>query len=206
MPATLSLGINFAEPWKFPIHAASNEAGVSVYLGAGSGTPATNASFWTEINGRGTATNANFTANTYSTIFTDTGKGLIATIIGPAASNNGTTTFEITVDGALVEVPVTVLAGQRAILGLVTANGVFTAAATQGLNFGTFDANKITQSVGAIGANSIILPNWHSIYCLGMPCLQYNTGFTLRVKHSADISDTANQGRQCGLIHRRAAY
>lgn len=131
----------------------------------------------------------NWTAATYKTLLSVTGAGFLAAIVGPTAGGAETTTFEITVDGVLDEIAITVAASQRAGLAckLCTATD-FTSAdvfAAPGVD-GTIGSDKATFTLPS-NPVQYMLPWRHAV---AVPMVRFNRTLLIRAKHSATITNS----------------
>lgn len=160
----------------------------------------TAASCWSTVLHSGTAVDTAFTADTWKTIVSTSSAGELSYIIGPTSSGSDTTTFGVTINGgAEVEIPVTVTSGQRALLYSAAGGAdAFTSANRWGLEIGRIAADAKTFT----GTSATLLPSVIATRHLGAPLLEWSVSFQLRIKHSADITATANQGRQSGCSYR----
>lgn len=184
-------GIHFSDPWELLPRVA---AAANLTLEENDATARTSATtaFFTAMAARGVQDTTDWTADTYKTLLTvASGKGLVAAIVGPTAGGSETTTFEITVDGVLTELPIVVASGERAFLAVSGMSAVsFTFSAHFAVQGGTINAGKTT--LGDPGGSGIepYLGGWPLISAMGTPCLKFNQSLLIRAKHSANITNS----------------
>lgn len=151
-------------------------------------TAATTA-FFTGLASYGVQDQTDWTSNTYKTIYTHTGMGLIHGMIACTAGGAETTTFEITIDGVLREITVTNANTERALLwtgqeretDFTTTNNEVSNVTSSGLDSGTLT----TLQTGAMW-----IPVMRHAYNFGCPLLRYDTSCLIRMKHSASITNS----------------
>ena len=182
-------GPHFDDPKLFLPQAVA-VGSISTQDAASSNADASTTAFFTEMATRWAQDTTNWTANTYKTILSVSGaSGLVAGLVGCTAGGAETTTFEITRDGVLSELTVTVASGERAILssgtGLVTH---FTNAATSNwvASLGALNAGKTTIGTRA----GQFVPPWSWLQLIGTPCLRFRSSLLVRAKHSASITNS----------------
>lgn len=173
------------------------------YTLGGTGALVSAVAFYTEQDLRGVTDDTNWTADTYKTILSVTGAGLVSMMVGPAGlAGTPTTTFEVTNDGVLTTIAVVAnTTTQRAVLGplvsgTATPGGIFSTAmqALQGMS--TMSADKTT----IFGATNVFetLP-WSTLRLLGTPCLKFNQSLLVRMKSSESNSTTTNRERRSAV-------
>ena len=182
-------GIHFSEPWKLSPYAAS-VANVLVINASGSGEASSATAFFATMALRGLQDQTDWTADTYKTLLSVTGKGLVANIVGPTAGSTSITTFELTVDGTLTEIAVDVASGQRAVLtaGMGNYSTFTTATAAQNPGSEALSAGK-DQFSEAPGTTNALFSWWYYTQN-GTPLLQFNESLLIRAKHSASITNS----------------
>lgn len=193
-----SLGINFSNPKQFIV---SNKPAAQVRIIDTSTTATTSGSagFWTSVGNDGVAVDSNFTAATYKQILSITGDGEVGFVIGPTAGGSETTTFEITVDGTLKEIAVSVSSGERAILAAsFIQNDTYTTSSAFAGRIGDLNAAK-TQYGTAVGRDIV---STGALASRGIPRLQFDTSLLVRIKHSANVTGTGSNERQSGVGYR----
>lgn len=198
-------GPHFSDPWMLgPGHAVPVANLVGYEASGPTSRASTTSNFFTLVGYHGTALNSDFTADTYKTLLNVTaGRGLVAAFIGPTGGGAETTTFEVTIDGnAAVEIPVTVASAQRAFLGVFGKNNSGTVSELVLADEDQMNAGKTTFSTSAGG---VLMP-WKIMKQRGLSCLQFNVSLLVRVKHSANVTGTSSQERQCGIIHMNGLY
>ena len=135
-----------------------------------------------------------WTADTYKTILNvASGKGLVASIVGPTAGGASTTTFEFTNDSGTVEtIAVAGLAsGERAVLYAVppTFSNIYTTGSQP-----TNPYNEVLESdkstFGAMASTAMLAFPWRQLGMFGAPLYQFSSSFLLRAKHSASITNS----------------
>jgi hypothetical protein len=199
-------GVHFKDPremWKL---IASSTAVQNL----GSSTTASTAAvsgFFTEMAIRGLADDTNWSADIYKTLLSvSSGAGLVSHVVGPTGlAGTPTTTFEITVDGALYTVPVVATTtGQRAVLGPVinelTEGGAFTTAKNYALGTISVSSDKTTDRL--LNTYYANIPGWGFIRTSGTPCLVFRQSLLIRAKSSEANSTTTNQERQSAVQYR----
>lgn len=202
MVASARSGSNFDDPNEFYRSLAVSANLHNMNFG-GTTAAASAAGFFTNQAIRGLADDTNWTANTYKQLLSiSSGKGLVSNLIGPTGlAGTPTTTFEITVDGVLTEVPVmATTTGDRAILGAISPDGsggtAFTAVKQMDEDADSIDAGKTTQR--HLNALVGIWP-WRTIRTFGTPCLIFRQSLLIRAKSSENNSTTTNQERQSAV-------
>lgn len=200
MVAIARQGLGVASTYVFLPQYAASASISNVDAGTTTGRVATTANFWTNLAGQGTAVDSNYTADTYKTILSVTGGGYVYNIIGPTAGGAETTTFELTIDGVLKEVPVATVSGSRAMLTCSYAPyaDFFTTANAYNSARGTLNAGKTIMNA----ADSGWLSSNQVMDFFGCQRMVFNSSFLLRIKHSANVTGTANNERQSGVYHR----
>lgn len=188
MPIQTSGGVNFSEPWKL-IPMQCPVAGLNIADRSGNTSDCSSTAFWTDFATIGAIETNNLTADTWITIATISGKGLLAGVIGPTSAGADTTTFGIDVDGAgEVEYPVVCAATTRAALFCGSMlDTSFTTSPDWADQGGEFNAGK---TVLVAGSAARYIPSWHSIAMLGTPVLEFKRSLVVRVKHSQNISNS----------------
>lgn len=202
MVAVPVLGSNFKDIWLMtPITAAAaNLALVDV----GGTTRALNlTTAFTGFAKVGIQDNTDWTANTYKTIFSHTGCGLIYGLIGPTAGGAETQIFEVTVDGVLKTITITNANGERAVLlasgGVNTAD--FTTATNGQMSLGSLDsASLTTYQDTAYG-----IPGPRANQMLGVPALRYDYSCLIRMKHSASITNSTATAYSAVMVRKGIA-
>lgn len=187
MPLVQRTGIHFNEPKRFyPGCAVATAFQCSDSAGSARASDTTN--FFTELARRGLQDQTNWTADTYKTILSVTGAGLVAAYIGCTAGGVQSHTVEFTVDGTLSTVTIAGLAsGERAVLltGLgytsdYTVADIYFNPGTEAL-----DSDKAT--FGGVLTNGL-LPTWRNSDRI--PCLEFRSSLLIRAKHSATITNS----------------
>lgn len=204
-------GIHFIDP-RFMYRSYVFATGLWVVTHNGSSTIAsTTASFFTELANRGTADNTTWTANTYKTIVNVTSSaGLVSHLLGPTGlAGTPTTTFEITVDGSLREIPVVASAsGYRASLGPLSQgvggsnNVFFTTAGAPQAGPDSRTADQTTDQLSVNGGSVVEPIPFASLSLLGTPLLQFNNSLLVRMKSSENNSTTTNNEQQSAVSYR----
>ncbi len=184
-------GIHFSDPRQLvPITAPS--ASISMYdKNIVNNAASTTAFFNSGIASYGVIDITNWTSNTYKTIYSHTGAGLIHGMIACTAGGAETTTFEITIDGVLTEMTVTNANGDRAALW-ATGPSTPTEFSSASIAFqNATDQTALDASLTAFastGSVELIPMNW--AYKFGLPLLQYKISALVRMKHSASITNS----------------
>jgi hypothetical protein len=192
-------GVNFTDPREFLRAISTSSTTTMINASSASAGTAATAGFWTQLALQGVADNTNWTANTYKTILSiSSGMGYVSHLFGPAGlAGTPTTTFEITVDGVLTEIPVVALStAQRAILGPLLQGTAYTTANHINTGSTAINAGKDTYSVTSTGVQ-VLGPM--ALRFMGVPCLKFSQSLLIRMKSSEDNSTTANQERQSGV-------
>lgn len=200
MPLSGSSGVNFSDPRDF--HRALYAAAIfKAADNTATLTASTVAGFFTQCALRGVADDTNSTADTYKTLLSVTGRGLVSCLIGPTGlAGTPLTTFEITVDGVVTTVAITATTtGQRAALGAISNTDTFTTASEYAQSPVSVDATKSVETNASITS---LIPGWHGIRALGTPCLQFQVSLLIRMKTSESNSTTTNQERQSAVLYK----
>jgi hypothetical protein len=181
-------GPHHKDPWLMEPRTVAS-ASLKSYNSASTLTTGDTTAFFTGLTSYGIQDNTDWTSDTYKTLYSHTGRGLIFGIVACTAGGAETTTFEITIDGKLHTVTVTNANGERAALlaGGAGFNGgtEFTTATIWQQQGTALDAGLTTQQTG----NAVILPvKW--LVNAGVPALRYDSSCLIRAKHSASISNS----------------
>ena len=186
-------GINFTDAWQFyPYIVTTTDLEVSDSSGAGQDSTTT--AFFTQYATMGLQDTTDWVADTYKTILNvASGKGLVASIVGPTAGGASTTTFEFTNDAGVVEEMVIagLASGERAVLYAVppTFTNIYTSAGQPTRPYNeVLEADKAT--FGAMSSTAMRALPWRQLGMFGAPLYQFNTSLLLRAKHSADITNS----------------
>lgn len=163
---------------------------------SGSGTVA----YFTNLTGRGVIDTTNWTADTYKTILSVSGGGLMAGYVGCTAGAAETHTLELTVDGVLREVAVLLASGERAawLVG-AQAGDVSVTTLLWGRPLGDLNAAK---TILATTTTNVTLPSWPTLTMLGTPCLRFEQSLLVRAKHSASITNSTATAYS-GVMYRK---
>jgi len=201
--ASSSFGSHFKKPWLLGPGYAEPDYGLLSMTNSGpTQNNSTGATFWSQFGNHGTVLDSNFTADTYKNLLNvPSGKGLVATVVGPTADAAETTTFEFTVDGGTAEeIAVPVISGSRAVFGVTQTNNSTAVSQYAIHDLHQFNAGKSVYTSGAI----LYIPQWHVMthVASGVALLCFETSLLVRIKHSDDVTATGSQERQCGIIHR----
>lgn len=195
-------GIHFTDPREF-FRAIVGDVNLCVMPIGGTGVNSQAAGFFTEVGLRGVADNTNWTAATYKTILSVTGKGYVFNCFGPTGlAGTPTTTFEITVDGgaALTVAVVATTTAQRAVLGAmdpdVNLSSLFTTAKIPQKGPDGYDAGKTTQKFSTASPGLWPL---NTLRLFGTPALIFQSSLLIRMQTSENNSTTTNQERQSGV-------
>lgn len=161
------------------------------------------ATCWTVIGSLGVAVNTDFVADTWkTTLSTAAVGGEMAFCIGPTATGTEITTFGFAIDGATeVEVPVAVASGQRAVLSVGVGRADAFGSDWAGQAAVALSAGK-TIYTDSGGQPNVWLPPPPFLRMAGAAMLGWRTSVTVRMKHSAGVTDTASHGRQSGIGYR----
>lgn len=149
--------------------------------------------FFTGLASYGVIDSTNWTANTFKTIYSHTGSGLIFALVGPTAGGAETTTFEVTIDsGAAQLLTVTNANAERALL---TAHGIAEGAGnadftTAGKWVSPADAGLDAGTLTTLQTGVFVIPSMRFTMALGVPLLRYNTSCLIRMKHSTSITNS----------------
>lgn len=196
-------GIHFSDPGEMlpRVFVAAN-----LLLEENDGTDRTSetTAFFTAMAARGFQDTTNWTSDTYKTLLSVTsGSGLLAALVGPTAGGSETTTFEITVDGKLVEIPIAVASGERAcLMQLALPGATFTTASRFAIQGGTINAGKTIIGTPTIDT---LLCGWPLVTAYGTPCLKFKTSLLIRAKHSANITNSTATAYSGGMYRLRIA-
>ena len=183
-------GPNYKDPTQMtPMSYASASVGIGA-VSAGSISTMETVQAFTNLSSYGAIVTSNWTANTYKTIYSHTGKGFVYGMVACTAGGAETTTFEITIDGKLYELTVTNANGERAHLWCAgpMAEADFTTSAQimksqdGGLDVATGTTLQTTSSTRLL--------SMRSYQVLGVPVLEYDVSCLIRMKHSVDITNS----------------
>lgn len=181
-------GAHFKDPWlMLPMtNAASN---VPMYDTTNTVRNSDTVAFFTGLAGFGATDTTNWSSNTYKTIYSHTGRGLVHACVGPTAGGAATTTFEMTVDGVLSEITVTNANTERAFLltGAVMLADFTTVNTAQGIGS---SGNALDAGLSTIQAGVIYIPPMRWAHNFGIPLLRYDVSMLIRMKHSAAITNS----------------
>lgn len=190
MVAIAKSGVHFKDPW-FLLPNARDAAKYSSTTGGASNLVA----FFTELATVGFQETTNWTADTYKTLLSvSSGKGLVSALIGPTAGGAETTTFEITVDGILTEIAVSVASGERAALTVGFMQDDYSTGYRQlggGLNAGKTTVQSSTTIIYMIGH--------HTLAAHGVSQLLFERSLLIRAKHSANITNSTATAYSGGI-------
>jgi hypothetical protein len=192
---------NFQDPRKF-LRGLCASSVLAVIPETPAIVAATSASFFTESAKRGIADDTNWTANTYKTILSTSGSGIVHSLVGPTGlAGTPTTEWEFTVDGVLYPT-VSVVAtttGQRAYLGATQpADGGSITFGIQAVGDVGINAAKDTIRDGGGGTYSY-LPGWRFVRLFNVPCLEWTQSILVRARTTENNSTTTNQERQTSI-------
>jgi hypothetical protein len=198
-------GFNFSKPSGFFV-ANLPSAYIQLHDSGAVLRAPTSANFWTTLNTLGASVDSAFTADTYKTLLTvSSGAGKVPYLVGPTAPGaSETTTWEITVDGTLYTLATLPATGERSVLGVgfnISSTG-YTAAAPGASAIQGLQASKDqTTGTGWVGGATSVMSAWGNLNLHQLPMLEFSTSLLVRVKHSANVTDTAATGRQSGLMY-----
>jgi hypothetical protein len=182
-------GIHFTDPGEFQL--ISNASSTVRYINAtGSAFSANTTVAFTGFAAMGLQDLTNWTANTYKTILSVSGKGFVAGYIGCEAGGAETHTVEFTVDGTLKEIAIVNASGERALIvpGLIPETAYTTANFEAANNSGPLDAGKTT--LGTVSSTQGFITPWQWLGTNGVPLLKFTTSLLVRAKHSASITNS----------------
>lgn len=192
--------IHFSDPKRLPKSSATVAEFFTGVRDNGSGkVNSTNSAFWTDqIGPHGADIDTDYAVDTYKTLVNLTdGSGVLTGVIGPTAGGSETTTFEITVDGVLTEIAVSVTSGYRAYLGYgASSTTEALAPANSALKFNALNSSKDTFDLF-----SVTVPDIMGMLVSGTPLLEYTSSLLVRVKHSAAVTGTSLQERRSGAVY-----
>lgn len=180
-------GIHFNQPSQFqPIIAPV--ADLNIFDNGNTIRDSSTTAFFTQMASRGLQDTTNWTANTYKTLLTVTGAGFVAGIVGPTAGGAETTTFEITTDGVLDEIAITVAASQRALLLAKYGGPTDFTSAELFMYSGVSGALGVDKATFTISSNPVgVIPGWRQMAMY--PQLRFSQSLLIRAKHSANITN-----------------
>lgn len=193
-------GIHFADPrLMFRYFAQSNTLWLNDY--------ASTTSFWLELAKHGATDATSWTADTYKTLLSVSGKGLVHNIIGPVmASTTDTSTVRITVDGVVTVITLPGSSGGgtnlRAVLGPVIDPYIFSTTdrmAYRVLGSDNFSTTDVFIGSGAVNGNLISLTNADA---LGTPMLKFDASILIELKISAGQANTGAFETSAGVAFR----
>lgn len=177
---------------------------ISVQNAAGTpSTLATTAGF-TGFAQFGLQDNTDWVSNTYKTIYSHTGGGVIYALVGPTAGGAETTTFEITTDGVLRTITITNANNERAMLlaGDVSDSSTdFTSINNADAPVGALDSATLTTFQTGAGTVTPI----RAFFYRAIPALQYDTSCLIRMKHSASITNSVATSYSAVVVRKRIA-
>lgn len=205
MPISTKGGVHYRDAWLMEPH--SDGATVINFYNVGDAlnTSATTA-FFTGFASFGVQDNTNWTANTYKTIFSHTGQGIVYAMIACTAGGAETTTFEITIDGVLKTITITNANAARAYL---TAAGHTNTSGTE-FTTATVAAKSNGEALDAATGttffnNSTVIPSLKYCANLGIPALRYDVSCLIRMKHSAIVNNTTAEAFSGVLVRKGIA-
>lgn len=197
-------GIHFKDPWLLEPNTVVTST-LKFFNTAGTATVANTTAFFTGFAQFGIQDNTDWTSNTYKTIYSHTGAGVIYGMVACAAGGAETTTFEITIDGVLSTITVTNANTERAVLsagGLgLNAGTEFTTATLWETANGALDSG--TLSTFQTSQDCIPSLKWYAN--AGVGGLRYNISALVRMKHSASITNSTATAYSGVLVRKGIA-
>ncbi len=190
MPVVSKGGVHFKDAWLMEPH-TNLATNLKMYDGSSLRIANTTA-FFTGFAHFGIQDNTDWSANTFKTIYSHTGTGIVYGMTACTAGGAETTTFEITIDGVLKTLTVTNAIGERAslLIGGVAETGSdeFTAAPAYQLTLSALDSSTLTTF--ADGGNVQIMMPLRWMGMVGLPALRYDISCLIRMKHSVSITNS----------------
>lgn len=188
MVAIATSGIHFKQPTQFQPYIA-DVANLNIFDNGNIIRESSTTAFFTQMASRGLQETTNWTADTYKTLLTVTGAGFVGGVIGPTAGTSSTTTFEITVDGALDEIAIAVASGQRAGLYAKLGGSADFTSTEVFLYAGVGEALGADKATFTASSNPVrVVLTWRQL--VGFPCLRFTQSLLIRAKHSASITNS----------------
>lgn len=163
------------------------------------GNAATAAGFFTNIALHGADVDTNWTADTYKTLATISGAGVMVSVITPTLNAAEVATLEVTVDGGTAQTLAITMAGaaERGIVGAFFPGSVSASSVTyRGIRLAGLDSAK-----RYVNTDTLALPATHYAKLYGMRTLRFETSLLVRMKTSVSLSTTTNQERRCGVTY-----
>ena len=190
MPTFSTPGVHFTDPWEFTPYQAVQSAISNTALTVVS-TDDTTAFFTNMATSYGIQDTTNWTEDTYKTLLTVTGKGLVSAIIGPSVAATDVTTFEITVDGVLTEISgVSSTNTDRFCLLVGAPSGTAFSSTDEMFEANTAQWKDTSKTILTYGNKSPSIIPWSAIAMLGTPCLKFKQSLLIRAKNSADVTNS----------------
>ncbi len=191
-PRQVGAGMHFKDPWLMqPVNNRADT--IKLYNSAGTLVTLQTTAGFTGIAQYGIQDQTDWTAGTYKTVYSHTGKGLVFGMIACEAGGAETSTFEITIDGLpLQEITITNANNYRAVLlagGYGNTGGTeFTTATDWQKPIGSLDSATLTTWSPA--ATVVVIPTVMWYGNLGVPALRYDVSCLIRMKHSTSITNS----------------
>ena len=190
-------GVHFTNPGEF-LPCCATATSLNVADSGGSARASDTTAFFTEMARRGVQDQTNWTANTYKTILSVSGGGLMGAYVGCTAGGAETHTVRITVDGTATEMTISGLAsGERGCL--VTALVQFGTLTPYLPGAEALDATK--DIFGAVFLGSTI-PAWSGQSFWATPMLKFERSLLVEAKHSATITNSTATAYS-GVMYRK---
>lgn len=183
-------GIHFKQPSQLMPYVA-DVANLNVFDNGNTIRASSTTAFFTQMAAAfGLQDTSDWTADTPKTLLdVSSGAGFVGAIIGPTAGGASTTTFEITNDGVLDEIAITVASGQRAALVCTLGGAADYTSAEVFLYPGVGETISAGKNTFAASSNPVrvIRPWRHSAM---VPMLRFSQSLLIRAKHSASITNS----------------
>lgn len=143
-----------------------------------------------------------WTADVFRTVASiSSGSGAVSHIIGPAAVNNNTTTYRVTVDGIVYTFTIpAVTSGDRTLAGWGVPLAAYTAATTYGLRSGATSSDGFSQQIDSTGG--LILPNPNDARVNPGNLLLFKSSLLVEIAHASNIASAA-PGSYAGVLMQR---
>ncbi len=198
-------GPHFKDLWVMnPITFPSNS--VFIYNTADVAVSADTTAGFTGFAQYGLQDNTNWSANTYKTLYSHTGKGLVLAIVGPTAGGAETSTLRVTIDGGAAQPSTVTNANAERAVWMCGNNQptqqYTTAQAGNQYNPALDAATLSTFQITGGAPGSITIPGWRHAAIFGMSLLRYDISCLIEMKHSASITNSVATAYSAVLVRK----
>lgn len=197
-------GPHFKDIWLLEPHTVASSS-LGIYNPSNTRVSADTTAYFTGMTSWGVQDNTDWTSNTYKSIYSHTGSGLIYAIVLCTAGGNETSTVEITIDGVFKTMTVNNASGERAawlVGGYGSGSGVeFTTAlawlGSTGSNMALDASGLSTIQTGTVTQSPL---KWNGM--VGLPALRYDNSCLIRAKHSASITNSTATSYSAVMVRK----